>query len=114
MYKKIFLIKKVFYLLDTFFGGFFFKPTVNKSFLCLHFNICFKIKLVLPLRFKVINVKNLHPKNLKGEFYIFQLINFCNCRIPKWQLYLCNIFSLQKRLNDISLLFLFSSLFGKI
>ena len=50
----------------------------------IYFDLTFilKINLVLPLRFKVINVKNLHSKKLKCKYCnanIFQLINFCNC-----------------------------------
>ena len=59
--KNLFLIKN-FYFLDTFLNGFFLKPKLNKSFPFLRFNIYFKINLVLPLRFKIINVKNLHSK----------------------------------------------------
>ena len=40
-------------------------------------------------------------------------VNFYNCRIPNQQLYLCKIFA-KRRLNHISLFFLFSSLFGEI
>ena len=55
------------------------------------FEIYFKINLVVPLGFKVINVKKLafekSLKNLKRKFKyynvnIFQLIKFCNGRIP--------------------------------
>ena len=45
--------------------------------------------LVLPLAFKIINVKKLDTKNLKrkSKYFnenIFQLINFCNFRIPNY------------------------------
>ena len=81
----MFLIKSV-YLLDTFLGRFFMKPKLNKYFPCFCYDIYFKNNLGLPLDFKVINVKNLYSKNLKGKFKycnvnIFQLLNFCNCRI---------------------------------
>ena len=51
------------------------------------FDIYFKSNIVLRLGFKVLNVKNLHSKNLKCKFKycivnIFQLIYFCNYRIP--------------------------------
>ena len=52
----MFLIKNV-YLIDTFLGRVFLKPKLNKSFPCFRFDIYFKINLVLPLEFKVINVK---------------------------------------------------------
>ena len=79
---QAFLIMEI---LDTFWGGFFVKPELNKSFPSFRFDIYFKIHLVQPLGFKVINVRNLHSKNLKGKFKyynvnIFQLFNFS--RIP--------------------------------
>ena len=119
LYKNLFLIKSV-YLLDTFLGRFFMKPKLNKYFPCFCYDIYFKNNLGLPLDFKVINVKNLYSKNLKGKFKycnvnIFQLLNFCNCRISYFG---SNIFVIsylcKKRLNRMSLFFLFSSLFGKI
>ena len=54
------------------------------------------------------------PLVVASECKYFQFINFCNCKIPNQQLRLCNTLSLQKRLNLMSFLFLFSSLFGKI
>ena len=64
------------------------------------FDIYFKNNIVLRLGFKVLNVKNLHSKNVKCNFKycivnIFQLIYICNYRIPNWQLYVYNILSLQ-------------------
>ena len=53
-------------------------------------------------------MKNLHSKNLKRKFNIFQLNSSCNSEIPNKQLYLCNISSLQKQSEP------FSSIFGKI
>ena len=44
-------------------------------------------------------MKNVHSKNLKRKFNIFQLISFCNCRIPNKQLYVCNILSLQQKIE---------------
>ena len=65
-----------------FLAGFCLKPRLNTSFPWFRFDIYFKINLVLPPRFKFINVKNLHLKNEKYKFVhcfvnIFQLINFC-------------------------------------
>ena len=57
------------------------------------------MNLVLPIGFKIINEENLHLKNFKPKVIIFQLINFCSCRIPNKQLYLCNILSLQKKIE---------------
>ena len=51
------------------------KPKLNKSVPCFLFEIYFKINLVLSLGFKVINVKNLHSKNLKRKF------KYCNVNI---------------------------------
>ena len=48
----------------------------------LAFDLYFKISLVMPLGYMVINVKSLYSKNLKRKFNIFQLINFCVFRIP--------------------------------
>ena len=95
VYKNLFLMNKTFtYLVLSFFFFFFFvfvlKPKLNLN-LSFCFDIYSKINLVLPLGFKVINVEHLHLKNLKGKVNIFQLINFCNCRIPNKKLYLCNI-----------------------
>ena len=56
------------YLLDSFLGGFFSKLKLSKSFPGLRFDIYFKLNLVLPLGFKIINVKNLHLRNLKRRF----------------------------------------------
>ena len=69
---------------------------------------CFPVSFVKFLR--------LHrtPLVAASECKYLQLTNFCNCKIPNQQLRLCNTLSLQKRLNLMSLLFLFSSLFGKI
>ena len=67
--------KKTVYLFDSFLGGFFLKPKLNKSVPCFLFEIYFKINLVLSLGFKVINVKNLHSKNLKRKF------KYCNVNI---------------------------------
>ena len=77
----MFLIKRIF----TFF---FLRPKLNKSFLCFRFDIYFKVYLVLWLVFKITNVENLHSKNLKRKSNIFQLINFCNCRILLHQIYI--------------------------
>ena len=44
-------------------------------------------------------MKNFHSENLKRKFNIFQLINFCNCRILSYQLYICNILYLQKNIE---------------
>ena len=72
----------------------------------IYFDLTFilKINLVSPLRFKVINVKNLHSKKLKCKSKycnanVFQLINFCNCRIHDQHFYLYNILSLQKQIE---------------
>ena len=66
-----------------FWGRFFLKTKLNKSLQYFRFDIYFEINLALPYGFKVINVKNLHSKNLKRKFNVFQLIiNFCNCKIP--------------------------------
>ena len=56
---------------------------LNKYFLCFRFDIYFKINPVFPQGFKVINVKNLHSRNLKCQCKycnanIFQLSKFCN------------------------------------
>ena len=63
-YKNLFLIKNA-YLLDTFLGGFFFFETKAKQIFSVLFDIYFKFNLVVPLGFKVINVKILHSKNLE-------------------------------------------------
>ena len=42
VYKNLFFIKKN-YFINTFLGGFFLKPKLNKSFLCFRFDIYFKI-----------------------------------------------------------------------
>ena len=60
----MFLTKSNFYLLDTFLVGLFLKPKLNKSFLCFRFDIYFKIYLVVPLGFKVVNVKNSYSKHV--------------------------------------------------
>ena len=92
---------------------------LNKSFSCFHFDIYFKINLVLPLGFKVINLKNLHSKNLKRKLKycnvnIFHLITSVIAEFPSSN-FLCNILSLQRKIElYMSLFFLFSSLFGKI
>ena len=95
---------------------FFLKRKLNESFLCFRFDIDFKHNLVLPLEFKVVSMKNLHSKNLQRKFKqcivnIFQLINFCNCRIPNWQLYLFNILSLQRKKVTISLCSFYSPVY---
>ena len=95
---------------------FFLKRKLNESFLCFRFDIDFKHNLVLPLEFKVVSMKNLHSKNLQRKFKqcivnIFQLINFCNCRIPNWQLYLFNILSLQRKKVTISLCSFYSAVY---
>ena len=66
---KIVALKNL--LLISFLGGFFLKPKLSKSFLGFCFGI-FKINLVLPLGSKVINLKNLHLKNLKRKSKDFQ------------------------------------------
>ena len=53
-------------------------------------------------------MKNLHSKNLKRKFDIFQLNSSFKNEILNKQLYLCNIVSLEKQSEP------FSSLFGKI
>ena len=72
------LIKKI-CLLDTFLGGFFLKPKLYKSLLCFRLQIYLKINLVLPIGFKVVNVKNLHLKNFKRKA---RLKNMLVCRHP--------------------------------
>ena len=104
-----------------FFGWFYLKPKLNRSFPCFCFDIYHKIilKLVLPPGFKVINVKNLHSKNLKRKFRycivnVFHFFNFCNCRIPNQQLFLCSIFYLCKKvIKPHIFILIFCSLFGK-
>ena len=86
----------------AFLGGFFLKPKLSKSFLCFHFDIYFKINLALLLGFKVINLKNLHSKNLKGKFNIF-IVEFPTSNFIFVISYLC-----KKRLNHVFLFFLFS------
>ena len=50
VYKNLCSLKKI--LPDTFLGGFFLKPNLNKSFLCFRFDIYFKVNLVLSLGYK--------------------------------------------------------------
>ena len=61
VYKDLFLIKTA-YFTWYFFGGFLFETKTKQIFTML-FEIYFKINLVVPLGFKVINVKNLHSKS---------------------------------------------------
>ena len=101
-----------FFLFFFFFFVFVLKPKLNLN-LSFCFHIYSKINLVLPLGFKVINVEHLHLKNLKHKVNIFQLINFCNCRIPNKKLYLCNISFLQKKIEPNAFVHSIPHLFGK-
>ena len=92
----------MFTLLDTFLGGFFLKPKSHG----------FKVKCEKPSFEK--SLKNLKCKFKYCNVNIFELINFCNCRIPNQQLYLCNMLSMQKSLSHMSLFFKFSSLLARL
>ena len=105
-------------LTSYFFGWFLFETKAEKSFACFRFDICFEINLVLPLGFKVINVKVLHSRNLKRKFkycniFFYSLTSvikgFPTSNFSFTISYLC-----KNRLNHMSLLFHFSSSFGKI
>ena len=54
-----------------FYYSVFFNSKLSKSFLCICFDIYFKINLVLPLGFKVMNDKNLYLKHV----FVFLLSN---------------------------------------
>ena len=87
---KLFYIKKAFTYLILFRVVSFWNQMLNKSFHAFVLTFLLKIDLLLPLGFKVINVKKklyLRLKNLKHSskycnVNVFQLINFCDCRIP--------------------------------
>ena len=112
IYKNLFLVNK--HLLTSyFFGSFLFETKAKQTFPSFHFDIYFKINPVLPLGFKVINVKNLHSKNLKRKFKYCN-VNICNsltsvieefptsnfifvisylCKTKDWTTCLCSFYS---------------------
>ena len=92
-----------FYSIKNFlnFRGSTFYHSIVIANLSFCFKIYFKFNLVLPLGFKVVNRKNLHSKNLNRKFNIFQLINFCNCRIPTSNFIFVISYLCKKRLNHM-------------
>ena len=101
--RKLFKESSFFYSIKNFlnFRGSTFYHSIVITNLSFCFKICFKFNLVLPLGFKVVNRKNLHSKNLNRKFNIFQLINFCNCRIPTSNLIFVISYLCKKRLNHM-------------
>ena len=94
IYINLILVKKSFTYLTLFWMVSLAKAKLklNKTFSCFNFDISFKTNLVLFLGFKAVNVKISKYCNVN----IFQLINFCDCRIPNQQIYLCKTLLLQK------------------
>ena len=114
VYKNLILIKKLL-LIWYFFGWFPFETKAKKkSFLCFHCDVYFKISLVLPLGFKVINMKNCIQKILNVNLILFHSLTSGIADFPISSFIFVLSYLCKKKLNLMSLFFLLSSLLGKI